>query len=98
MRLTSLKTRRILLPAMRTFIEGRLFGTGDRIVTWVWMAGMAWLIVAICYAAVGLGLILTIWLFPLTRLAVPAQQIFRSRSVSFFQWTGPTAFCPGGLD
>ncbi|MGH2464324.1 MAG: hypothetical protein ACRDGI_02590 [Candidatus Limnocylindrales bacterium] len=49
---------------MRTFIERQLFGSGDRVVTWVWMAGMAWLVVAICYAAVGMGLVLTIFLFP----------------------------------
>jgi hypothetical protein len=48
---------------MRTFVERQLFGSGDRVVTWVWMAGMAWLIVAICYAAVGMGLVLTIYLF-----------------------------------
>src|ERR1700722_125836 len=39
-----------------------------------------------------------IWPFPLTRLAIAAQQIFRSSRELFFQWAAPTAFWSGGLD
>jgi hypothetical protein len=43
------------------FLEERLFGPDDRTFTWAVLAGIAWLIVALCTAILGLGIFVTVW-------------------------------------
>lgn len=45
----------------RTFLEQRLFGPGDRIYTWVVMAGLAWLVVGLSSILLSFALIATVW-------------------------------------
>jgi hypothetical protein len=46
---------------MRTFLERRLFGPGDRVFTWALMAGIAWLVVAVSSVLFAVGLVATVW-------------------------------------
>jgi hypothetical protein len=59
--LTAAVADQIVLPRMRTFLETHLFGTGDRVLSWVGMAGIAWLAVGISSALLAIGLIATFW-------------------------------------
>jgi hypothetical protein len=82
---------------MRTFLERRLFGAGDRVFTWVAMAGIAWLVVGFYGTLLAVALIFSFWymangfavaLFGSSLPIAFARQLLFRRSAS---WTAAAA-------